>query len=291
MHPQLQQLVNLFLLLLIGKYTNHLYLGWGMIFSLLFLVYMIDYVLYRLADKALHILSFSSFTTAIGMMLMMVTTQYYIYCLVLFFALFQKHFLQYKTRHFFNPSNFALITALLFFYDDAHIVLGQLGHNIWSIWVVIAIGILILYRVKRWILPLSFVLSYLVLQYFVIVNTDPVIMMEDIYHRFYSVSFVVFVLFMLTDPRTTPTKLWHQIVFAMGISSFATYLDYMNGFRVQHLFIVLFVCSPWVVLVEEYKKTLDKKVLILVTLTIIFLALSVIIYIEMQPPYYFEMDK
>jgi Na+-translocating ferredoxin:NAD+ oxidoreductase RnfD subunit len=223
-------------------------------------------------------------------MLMMVTTHYTIYLTLLFFALFQKQFLHYNARHFFNPSNFALILGLLLFYNDAHIVLGQLGHEVWLIWAVSIVALAILYRVDRWVLSFSFVLFYLFFQYIMIVNSDPVIIMENIYHRFYSVSFVIFILFMLTDPKTTPTKLWHQVSFAMTIAFLTTFLDYMYGFRVQHLFLVLFFCSPWVVFLEEYSHTLDKKALIVVSFTVIILALSAIIYIQMQPPYYFEMD-
>ena len=222
---------------------------------------------------------------------MMVTTHYIIYFVVILFALLQKQFLHYHKQHFFNPSNFALIIGLLFFYHDAHFVLGQLGHEIWLLWGVGILGIFILYRIDRWVIPISFVLTYLIFQYFIIVHTDPVLIMEDIYYRFYSVSFIVFILFMLTDPKTTPTKKCSQVVFATAIASLTTLLDYYYGFRVQHLFIVLFFSSPLVILIEEYKNSLDKRTFLLMMLLIVILSLSAIIYIQIQAPYYFEMDK
>jgi len=291
LHPQLQQLINLFFLLVVGKYVAHIYLTWKEIIGILLFTFLIEHLFYYLRNKTLNFISFSSLSTAIGVMLMMVTTHYTIYFVVLFFALLQKQFLHYHKQHFFNPSNFALIIGLLFFYNDAHLVLGQLGHEVWFIWAVSFVAVAILYRVDRWAVPVSFVLSYLIFQYFIIVNSDPVLIMENIYHRFYSVSFMVFILFMLTDPKTTPTKRGYQVLFATAISCFTTLLDYYYGFRVQHLFMVLFFCSPWVVLLEQYSKSLDKKALIVVSFTVILLALSAIIYLQMQPPYYFEMDK
>jgi len=288
---QLQQLINLLLLLVVGKYVAHIYLTWKEIIGILLFTLFIEHLFYYLRNKTINFISLSSLSTAIGVILMMVTPHYTIYFVVMFFALLQKQFLHYHKKHFFNPSNFALIIGLLFFYNDAHLVLGQLGHEIWLLWSVGILGIFILYRVNRWLVPISFVLTYLIFQYFIIVHSDPVLIIEDIYYRFYSVSFIVFILFMLTDPKTTPTKKWTQLLFATAISSLTTVLDYYYGFRVQHLFIVLFFCSPWVVLIEEYKNSLDKKTLLLMILIIVFLALSAIIYIQMQPPYYFEMDK
>ena len=291
LHPQLQQLLNLFFLLIVGKCVAHIYLTWKEIFGILLFTFTLEHLLYYLRNKKLSFISYSSLSTAIGVILMMVTTHYTIYLIVLFFTLLQKQFLHYATQHFFNPSNFALIMGLLFFYDEAHLVLGQLGHSVWLLWAVGIVGLSILYRVDRWVLPVGFIFSYLLLQYVMIVTSDPILIMEDIVHRFYSVSFVVFVLFMLTDPKTTPSKNWHQMVFATAISFLTTLLDYYYGFRVQHLFMVLFFTSPWVVLFEQYPKTLDKKYLIFMSATVILLALSAIIYIQMQPSYYFEMDK
>ncbi|SFV69928.1 hypothetical protein MNB_SV-3-615 [hydrothermal vent metagenome] len=291
MHPQLQQLINLLLLLIAGKYTAHIYLAWKEIAGILLFTFFIEHLLYYLRNKTLNFISFSSLSTAIGVMLMMVTPHYIIYFAVVFFALLQKQFLHYHGKHFFNPSNFALISGLLFFYHDAHIVLGQLGDQIWMLGAVGILGVSILYRVNRWIVPVSFILTYLLFQYFIIIKSDPVLIMESIYYRFYSVSFIVFILFMLTDPKTTPVKPYAQVFFATILSLLATILDYFYGFRVQHLFIVLFFSSPWIVLIQEYKKYLEKRTLLLLFTIILLLSLSAIIYIQIQPPYYFEMDK
>ena len=169
-------------------------------------------------------------------------------------------------------------------------VLGQLGDSLALALLVGSIALAILYRVNRWLLPLVFTLTYLFFQYTVVVASDPMMLPETLWHRFYSVSFVVFILFMLTDPRTTPSKAIYQMVFGTALSLLATMLDYVYGFRVQHMFMALFLLSPLVVLLENYRHAENKTKLLLLTTTVVLLALSAIIYIQMQPPYYFEMD-
>jgi len=290
LHPQAQQLFNLLLLLVIGKYVAHIYLTWQEIVGILFFTLGSEHLLLYVKHKTLKHFSSSALSTAIGVMLMMVSTHYYLYFILIFSALFQKHFIHYQTQHFFNPSNFALMMGLLFFYHDTHLVLGQLGDSLALALLVCTIAIAILYRVKRWLLPLTFTLVYLFSQYTIVVASDPMMLMETIWYRFYSVSFIVFILFMLTDPRTTPGKVSYQIVFGATLALMASILDYRYGFRVQHMFMVLFLFSPLVVLLENYSHTEDKTKLLLLTTTILLLSLGAIIYIEIQPPYYFEMD-
>jgi Na+-translocating ferredoxin:NAD+ oxidoreductase RnfD subunit len=287
---QLQQFITLLLLLLAGQYLAHIYVNWMQVAVVFFFTVFIEHIFLYLQRREITFFSFSSLSTAIGVMLMMVTPHLQIILFVITFGLLQKHFLQYRGKHFFNPSNFALIIGLLFFYKDAHIVLGQLGEHVWLGILVSLLGVAILYRVDRWIIPVSFTASYLLLQYLCIVTSDPVMIMEEIYYRFYSISFIVFILFMLTDPKTTPQKHWQQLLFAIIIALGATLLDYYNGFRVQHLFMVLFAASTQVPLYMMWQESCQKKRLILISLGLLLLALGVIIYIEMQPPYYFEMN-
>jgi Na+-translocating ferredoxin:NAD+ oxidoreductase RnfD subunit len=223
-------------------------------------------------------------------MLMMVSTHLYIYFIVITLALLQKHYLKINNQHFFNPSNFALIMALIFFYDEAHLVLGQLWDELWLAIVLLSMAVFILVRVNRWIISFCFVLFYLLFQYLFIVSSDPVLVMEEIYHRFYSISFVLFILFMLTDPRTTPSKNYWQIVFAFCLAMFSVILDYVYGFRVQHLFLSLFLFSLFTPLLELWH-TAEKKSLVVMTFSLFLLATVAIIFIENQTPYYFTMEN
>jgi len=277
---QQQQFLNLLLLLALGTFFSNFYLLWYEVITILLFTMFTSHLLNK------SFVSLSSLSTAIGVMLMMVSFNLWIYFVVIGLGLLQKKYLKVNNQHLFNPSNFALIFGLLFFYNDAHIILGQLGQELWMVGVLIVLALFILIRVNRWIISLSFVLFYLFFQYFFLISYDPVLLLEDIYYRFYSVSFLLFILFMLTDPKTTPEDSNFQIVFSLLIALCSTLLDRYYGFRVQHLFLSLFFFSLFVPLLNHFNRNSFLKILL-----IAFLATVVIITIEMKTPYYFMMDR
>jgi hypothetical protein len=284
---QLQQLLNLLLLLILAKYTAFVYYDWYEIITVLLFAFIISYLLDYILHRHIHYIPYASLSTALGVLLMTISTHLWITLLAISVGLAQKYILKIDHRHIFNPSNFALIFGLLFFYSDFHIVLGQLGDSLYLSALLLLLGTMILFRVKRWIIPVSFTLFYLLFQYVIMVQTDPVMEMETVLLRFYSVSFVLFILFMLTDPKTTPHHPLAQLFFASVIALSATLLDYLNGFRVQHLFLALFMISgslPLVTLTEPKKQERYLH------WSIFVLAMGAIILIELRPPYYFAMD-
>ena len=254
MHPQLQQLITLLVLFAFGKWAAHIYPSW-LLASLIFIwSVLLEHALIFYRHKHLEYVSYSAGSTALGVLLMMATPQGWIYGMVITLALLQKHFLTAEGRHFFNPSNFALMMALLLFYSQAHVILGQLGDAWWMRGVVLVLAGAILVRVERWVIPLAFMVGYLAAEYVWVVGYDPMVTFETVYERFYSVSLVVFVAFMLTDPRTTPVSRWQQGLFGLLVALIATGLDRWHGFRVQHLFMALFILSPWVPWLQEKQK-------------------------------------
>ncbi len=290
-HVQLHQLINLVLLLLVGNYVGHIYQSWVAILAVILITIAIEHLFIFVKYRAIKYFSYSSATTAIGVLLMMLSPHLWVLMIVITLGLFQKHFVQFEGKHFFNPSNFALIMGLLLFYNDAHMVLGQLGNELWLQVSIALTAIAILYRANRWIIPLVFISSYLILQYYLVVINDPLLIQESINERFYSVSFLVFIVFMLTDPKTTPDGALQQALFALILTLVATLLDRVNGFRVQHLFMALFLLSLFVPIITQWNKTKRLKILLILTAVFFVLALGVIISIEGKVPYYFEMNS
>ena len=251
---------------------------------------VVEHLLIYTKNKKLSYFSFSSLSTAMGVILMMTTMHLWIILFVVGLGLVQKHFLVIGKQHFFNPSNFALMAGLFLFYNDAHLVLGQLGDSLWLKVLVSILALTMLVRVNRWMIVLVFTLFYLLLQYIFVVNYDPVLILENVYHRFYSVSFILFILFMLTDPRTTPKYLWQQALFAFFIAGITVLLDRYIGFRVQHMFMALFIMSLFVPCFNLCRQQENRKKLGKITFILFVLVLGVIIYIQNQIPYYFEMN-
>ena len=285
---QFQQCLILLVIFTIGKITAHVYLGWMGVVGWLLYAGVVEHGFLFLKKGAITYPSFSALSTTLGVALMLVASPGWIYGVVLLAALAQKHWLTVDARHFFNPSNFALMTGMLLFYDRAHIVLGQLGEEGWLQVVVVVLAVWILSRVDRWRIPVAFIVGYPVLQYLVLVGYDPVLTFETIEERFYSVAFIVFVVFMLTDPRTTPSRPWQQVLFGIIVAAIATWLDRRHGFRVQHLFMVLFVLSPMVPMLD--RAVSDRRRLVVTALLLTSMAVAVAGIIESRPPYYFAME-
>ena len=283
---QLHQNLNLLFLLIVGSSVSNIHLSWVNIMLILVFTLFIEHLfLFFNREREFH-LSYSAISTAIGVIVLMYSAELWIYFVVIALGLFQKHFLTIHKKHLFNPSNFSLIMALLLFYNDAHMVLGQLGDELWLSVVVFVVAGVMLIRVDRWIISLAFILFYVALQYLLVLSYDPVMTFQDIYLRFYSVTFMLFIYFMLTDPPVTPSKWQLQILFAFLVALLPVLLDRLYGFRVQHLFMSVFFFSMFVPLLGE---KISSKEWIKAGL-ILFLVIAVIVTIEIQEPYYFEMQ-
>ena len=283
---QLHQNINLATFLILGSFVAHIYLGWVDIATIIIFTIFIEHLFLYFNPKREFYFSYSAISTAIGLVVLMYSSYLWQYLFVIVLALFQKHFITINNRHFFNPSNFAIVVALLLFYNNSHIISGQFGDELWLSVVVFIVALIMLIRVNRWIISLSFVISYFLLQYLLVIHYDPVLSFEMIYRRFYSVSFMLFIYFMLTDPVVTPQKSIYQIGFGFLVALVGVLLDRYYGFRVQHLFIAIFILSP---LVTIFNSCRTKKDIIISVIVILFVAIT-IITIEQKPPFYFEME-
>ncbi len=230
----------------------------------------------------------SAMSTAIGLLLMVASSTVIAYLAGVLAALAQKHLLRCCGRHFFNPSNFGLVMILLLFYDRAHIIAGQLGESVTLAVIVGGLAAAVLIRAGRWRIPLVFVAAYLAAEYLWVVGYDPMVHFETVWYRFYSVSFIVFVVFMLTDPRTTPSRGVCQVLFAAAVAIGAAWMDRWYGLRSQHLFVVLMLASVWVPACELSGK--ERKKALVYGGILFLLGVGAIIYLQSQPPYYFEME-
>ena len=283
---QLHQNLNLLFLLIVGSFVANIHLSWVDIVLILAFTLFIEHIFLFFNKERTFYLSYSAISTSVGVIVLMYSAELWIYFVVIALGLFQKHFLTINKKHLFNPSNFSLIMALLLFYNDAHMVLGQLGDELWLSVVVFVVAGVMLIRVDRWIISLAFILFYVALQYLLVLSYDPVMTFQDIYLRFYSVTFMLFIYFMLTDPPVTPSKWQLQILFAFLVALLPVLLDRLYGFRVQHLFMSVFFFSMFVPLLGE---KMSSKEWIKAGL-VLFLVIAVIVTIEIQEPYYFEMQ-
>jgi len=279
-HIQFQQLINLILLLVLSYQNHTLQTSWLNIATLMLFSGVLELII-----KRDIFIPYSAFITAIGVVLMVGWLKWYIPYIVIALAILQKHYLKISNSHIFNPSNFALIVAILLFYPKALPIVGELGKQSFIVYFVILIGSLILIRVNRYLITISFLLAYTLLNYLVISKVDTTWSFENYISMLYSTSFIVFIFFMLTDPITTPKKPLHQIYFGVAVASLIVALNYFIGIRVWNQFLGLFLTS---ILFTPLYKTMSKEDYKKFTITLI-LALIITTLISLKAPIYFSM--
>ena len=290
---QFQQVINLFLLLLISQYNNTLQINWLLILTLAIFAVVFELIIVNLSTNhqpstinyQLYI-PYSAIITSFGIILMIGWLKWYIPFILIALALLQKKYLLIGKKHIFNPSNFAVVLALVIFYPKALPIIGQLGHQGYTaIIVTILLAVSILYRVNRLTIPIVFSLAYIALEWLIIGHSNPTWEFSHFLTKFYTTSFIVYLLFMLTDPITTPEGNLKQAIFALLVATILVSLDYIYTPRVWNLFLALFFSSA--LFVPFYRK-LEKADWIKY---IIVLAIStiLIILISKLTPHYFSM--
>jgi enediyne biosynthesis protein E5 len=128
-------------------------------------------------------------------------------------AILSKHIIRVSNRNVFNPAAFGLLATTLFFQD---------GITWWAatpFFLVVPLGLFIVYKMRGWYLILSFLLAAIPL-YFIygIINHIDIVDSLGLINIF-------FVLFMLTEHKAAPVTTKAKVIYGcfIGILSFAFY--------------------------------------------------------------------
>jgi len=179
-NPQLHHLVNLLILLFISKVYAYLYLSWIDIFTILLFGIIIEIVLSWILLKKLKKEPYSAVTTSIGVILMIYSPHLWLYTVLIALSLLQKYLIKIDNIHIFNPSNFAIVVLLTFFHKFGGLNIGTLGHSEAVLFLTLLLGLIILYRVNRWLLPIIFSMGYLYFEYTFVLSYDHTIFLLKI---------------------------------------------------------------------------------------------------------------
>ena len=123
------------------------------------------------------------------------------YALCSAISITSKYVLRVKDRHLWNPSNFG-ISVMLFLAPATVASLSiQWGNNIWPMLVIWVLGSIIIYKLKRFHITLTYVVAFVVLAYLrsLITRHPWLAEVAPITGPMYQ----LFIFFMITDPKTT----------------------------------------------------------------------------------------
>ncbi len=163
-------------------------------------------------------------------------------------AMGSKFALRINGKHLFNPSAFAIVVLLLVA-PGVWVSPGQWGTRLWLVALVCAMGGMILTRVAR----LDIALAFLTFHAGLLVARawslgDPLTIPL---HQMQSGAILIFALFMLTDPRSTPDSRWGRMLFAAAVAITAHLLLFRFQIR-EGLFHALILVSCATPLIDRF---------------------------------------
>ncbi|KYC38011.1 Na+-transporting NADH:ubiquinone oxidoreductase, subunit NqrB [Scytonema hofmannii PCC 7110] len=199
-------------------------------------------------DKEQKINLRSAVITSLGLSLLLRADHWTTMALAAASAIASKFVFKVDDKHFFNPANFGIISALALT-PDAWVSPGQWGEDWWYGLLFAGTGGMILKRVGRWDTTAAFLGAYAGLE--AIRNIWLGWTWDVFLHRLMSGSLLLFALFMITDPRSIPNAKIGRIVWAACIAILTFILR--NYFYVSTaVFWALFAIAPLTILTDIF---------------------------------------
>lgn len=170
------------------------------------------------------------------------------YALCSMISISSKYVLRYKGKHIWNPSNFGIVAMLLIAYDSVAILSIQWGNNMWPMLVIWIIGFISIWRLKRFHICGTYVVSFLAFAFIRSwITGDPYLAeVAPISGPMYQ----LFVLFMITDPVTTVQSKKGQYLVAFLIALVEMF--FRLGEAVYAPFYALFIVGPVALVIEKW---------------------------------------
>jgi len=174
------------------------------------------------------------------------STLYWPFIICGLLSIMSKYALRYRGRHIWNPSNFG-VSAMFFLAPFAVAPLSiQWGNDFWPILVIWIVGFIIIFRLKRFHVCAAYAVGFLVFAGVraLIAGGPYVIEIAPITGPMYQ----LFVLFMITDPRTTVKSRTGRMLVALLVAFVEMFLRL--GEVVYAPFYALFLVGPAAMILE-----------------------------------------
>lgn len=193
----------------------------------------------------------SALITSISLSLLLRTDHWYTMAFAASVAILSKFLIRVNQKHLFNPANAGIIAAIALT-QDAWVSPGQWGELGWYAIAFIGAGGIVLGRVGRWDTSVTFLATYsalmLMRDYWLGWSWDVAV------HHLISGSLLLFALFMITDPRSTPDAQVGRIFWAACVGGLTFVLQTVFTIPIA-VFWSLFCLAPLSPLLDWLWKT------------------------------------
>ncbi len=164
----------------------------------------------------------SAYITGISVGILIRSPEFWPYALTSAISIMSKYVLRWHGRHLWNPSNFAICAMLLLAPEYVAALSVQWGNELYPMMVVWILGALITWRVKKFHLTLTYVISFLVLALVRSAITGHAYLAEVA--PITGPMYQLFIFFMITDPKTTVKRRWAQYLVVVLVALVETVL-------------------------------------------------------------------
>lgn len=215
-----------------------------------------EQILHRLIIGTWRDLS-SAYISGISVGILIRSPQLWPFALCAIISIASKYVLRFKDQHIWNPSNFGVVMMLLLAPRSVAVLSIQWGNNMWAMLVIWIIGSISIYRLRRFHICATYVISFLV---FALarswISGDPYLAeVAPITGPMYQ----LFTFFMITDPKTTVNRKWGQYMVVVLVA-FVEMIFRINE-AVYAPFYALFIVGPLAMMLELWwddRKNVEK---------------------------------
>ncbi|MFN8255891.1 MAG: hypothetical protein U0W24_09400 [Bacteroidales bacterium] len=199
----------------------------------------------------------SSYITGNSVSILIRSTSLWPFALAAIISVMSKYVLRYKGKHLWNPSNFGISWVLLFLPTEAAALGIQWGNNIWPMLVIWTLGLLIVWRVKKLHITLTYVISFI---FFSFIRSQ--ITGDSFFAEIAPLTgpmYQLFIFFMITDPPTTVRSFKGQIL-VVFLVAFVEFILRLNQV-IYAPFYALAMVGPTALFIDLYlkdRKTVEK---------------------------------
>ena len=190
----------------------------------------------------------SAYITGISVGILIRSPAFWPYALCSAISITSKYVLRVKGRHLWNPSNFG-ISVMLFLAGDTVASLSiQWVNYLWPMLVIWALGSLIIWRLRRFHITATYVVSFIA---FALLRTwitgNP---WQSEIAPITGPMYQLFIFFMITDPKTTVRSKTGQCVVVFAVALLETVLRLYQ--IVYAPYYALFIVGPTALLIEMW---------------------------------------
>jgi Na+-translocating ferredoxin:NAD+ oxidoreductase RnfD subunit len=188
----------------------------------------------------------SAYITGISVGIILRSPAFWPYALCSAVSIVSKYALRVRGRHLFNPSNFG-ISAMFFLYATHAAPLSvQWGNAVWAVLVIWLLGCIIVGRLRRFHITLTYVVSFVALAAMRCrINGQPFLTELT---PITSAPYQLFIFFMITDPGTTVRARWGQVLTAFLVACLESVLRLRENVHAPYY--ALFIVFPIANLIE-----------------------------------------